>query len=56
MPLRWQLDAIELLAGIVIFLAVWAVRYWKMGSNQEVNGIVPFSEGVKSVDGCLFDK
>jgi hypothetical protein len=34
MPLRWKLDAIEFLAGIVIFLAVWAVRFWKMGSNK----------------------
>jgi hypothetical protein len=34
MPLRWKLDAIELLAGIAIFLAVWVVRYWTMGSNK----------------------
>jgi hypothetical protein len=26
MRLRWKLDAIELLAGILIFLVVWAVR------------------------------
>jgi hypothetical protein len=34
MPLGWKLNAIELLAGIVIFLVVWVVRYWKMGSNR----------------------
>jgi hypothetical protein len=34
-PLRYKLDLIEFLVGLVIFLIVWAVRYWKMGSGDD---------------------